>query len=117
MSVSKKLERQSKARQNARQDGTTFVRFLENLVFLRLITDHYPRSFLDHEYSLFPSVLYRIRGVTYFFHPAADRYLAYILPMDPIPISPIVGCSSIGEEGLTLGLTIGIVVLYSGFGM
>lgn len=96
--------------------GPTFVRFLENLVFLRLITDHYPRSFLDHECSYFPSVLYRVR-VTYFFHPAADKYLAYILPMDPIPISPIVGCSSIGDEGLTLGLTIGIVVLYSGFGM
>jgi hypothetical protein len=40
---------------------------------------------------------------TYFCHPALDRQEAYILPMAPMPIRPIAGCSSDGEDGATSG--------------
>ena len=46
--------------------------------------------------------------ITYFFHPAAERYLAYILPIPPIPMRPMAGWSSTGSCGVTLLL--GIVV-------
>jgi hypothetical protein len=39
----------------------------------------------------------------HFFHPAAERYLAYIFPIAPIPISPMIGCSSTGASGVTSG--------------
>jgi len=35
--------------------------------------------------------------------PASERYFAYILPMAPIPMSPIVGCASRGEDVETFG--------------
>ena len=44
-----------------------------------------------------------VKKVAHFFHPAAERELAYIFPIAPIPISPIVGCSSIGVSGVTSG--------------
>lgn len=45
-----------------------------------------------------------ITFITYFFHPACERYLAYILPMAPIPMRPMVGCASAGLVGLISGL-------------
>jgi len=41
--------------------------------------------------------------VIHLLHPAAPRRCAYILPMAPIPIKPIVGWHSVGEEGVTDG--------------
>lgn len=41
--------------------------------------------------------------MAHFFHPAAERHLAYIFPIAPIPISPMVGCSSTGASGVTSG--------------
>ena len=41
------------------------------------------------------------------FQPAPERYLAYIEPMAPMPMRPIVGCCSVGSLGLTLAETIG----------
>jgi hypothetical protein len=35
----------------------------------------------------------------YFFQPALERCLAYIAPIAPMPIKPIVGCSSAGSLG------------------
>jgi hypothetical protein len=39
--------------------------------------------------------------IAHFFHPAAERFLAYIFPIAPIPISPMVGCRSAGASGVT----------------
>ncbi len=43
------------------------------------------------------------KKTTHFFHPASERHSAYIFPIDPIPIRPMVGCSSIGVSGVTSG--------------
>lgn len=38
---------------------------------------------------------------THFFQPPFERHFAYNLPIAPIPISPMVGCSSSGTSGET----------------
>lgn len=43
---------------------------------------------------------------TDFFQPASERYFAYIFPIAPMPISPIVGWSAVGELGDTSDLNI-----------
>ena len=43
---------------------------------------------------------------TDFFQPASEMYLAYIFPMAPIPMRPIVGCSYSGASGVTFGRSI-----------
>lgn len=40
----------------------------------------------------------------YFFHPPSHRNLVYIVPMEPMPMTPMAGCSSMGESGVTSGL-------------
>ena len=41
--------------------------------------------------------------ITHFFHPAAERYSAYIFPIAPIPMSPMEGCWSAGASGVRSG--------------
>lgn len=35
---------------------------------------------------------------THFLQPPCDKYFAYIFPIAPIPINPIVGCFSTGAS-------------------
>ena len=44
--------------------------------------------------------------VTHLIHPALLKCFAYILPISPIPMRPITGCSSYGASGVTSGLII-----------
>ena len=72
----------------------TFRLFLELVELFRLVTDVYP----DHRLSNKGT---REWDETNLSQPAFERYLAYIIPMAPIPMIPMTGCSSMGEEGST----------------
>ena len=43
---------------------------------------------------------------THFFHPALLSRLAYMVPIAPMPIKPMAGCSDRGRSGVTVADTL-----------
>lgn len=77
----------------------TLVSLLQHLVFTGLIANVYS---INQGQNHSCDTLWN----AYFFQPAADKHFAYKVPIAPMPISPMAGCSSRGASGVTVDFVI-----------
>lgn len=88
--------------------GDVFHRAISDLAYLpsgfrTCLVNHTHGSLSPHCVNLPPN---SSADVTHLIQPALLKCFAYILPISPIPMRPITGCSLYGASGVTFGFII-----------